>query len=91
MRATEPPSFFTVERASTKHMDGCDHPGRIRKNTPTADASPPRVSPGTEPIMTLRRPAAFKPIAMAVLGVVLVVPVVYSFVHYKQLERRGEL
>jgi uncharacterized membrane protein len=29
--------------------------------------------------------------ALAVLGVVLVVPVVYSFVHYKQLERRGAL
>jgi uncharacterized membrane protein len=29
--------------------------------------------------------------AFAVLGVALVVPVVYSFVHYKQLERRGAL
>jgi uncharacterized membrane protein len=29
--------------------------------------------------------------AIAVLGVVLVVPVVYSFIHYKQLERRGAL
>jgi len=29
--------------------------------------------------------------ALGVLGVVVIVPVVYSFVHYKQLERRGAL
>jgi hypothetical protein len=30
-------------------------------------------------------------VALVVLGVAVVVPIVYSFVHYKQLERRGAL